>query len=73
MSERGVKLFMIISDSIINKPIFHFITYSSAKRFGCLLYMCTFKIRATPKEIRFEIEDKLQVMYSFLLIVELSY
>jgi len=43
---RGVKLFMIISDSTINKPIFHFVTYSSAKRFGCLLYMCTFKIRA---------------------------
>lgn len=47
---RGVKLFMIISDSIVNKPIFHSVTYSPAKRFACLLYTSTFKIRVTSKD-----------------------
>lgn len=46
---RGVKLFMIISDSIVNKLILHSVPYSSAKRFGSLLYMCTFKIRGNAR------------------------
>lgn len=55
---RGVKLFMIIPDSTVNKSIFHSVTHPPAKRSGRLPYTGTLKIRAPQDISKVEINCK---------------